>query len=179
MVLAVLALGYTVPPIRLSYRGLGELDVALTHSAGALLAGYVVQGGHWSDGVPWLLALPLGLSILPSILLAGCPDRAADQAAGKRTLVVILGPRRAIHLAMAAGVAAPMAAALLAAAHADLSPLLAGSAAGGAVHAVVLWRRLRTLASDALPDRIDGPIVLALGFVLWFCLPPLLILAHG
>ena len=42
---AVLALVYTVPPLKFSHRGFGELDVALTHSAGAIMAGYVAQGG--------------------------------------------------------------------------------------------------------------------------------------
>lgn len=173
---AILALGYTVPPLKLSHRGFGEFDVALTHSAGAILAGYVVQGGHWADSTPWLLALPLGLAVLPSILLAGCPDRTADQAVGKRTLVVMLGPRAAIRVAMAACLAAPAVAALLALTRTDLSALLVWSAAGGTVHAIGLWRCLRRLANDHLPDRIDGPIVLALTFILWFCVPQLIVL---
>lgn len=175
--LALLALAYTVPPLKLSHRGFGEVDVALTHSAGAIMAGYVAQGGSWTDSMPWLLALPLGLAVLPSILLAGCPDRVADQAVGKRTLVVLLGPRTAIRLAMAACVAAPAVAALLALVRMDLSTLLVWSAAGGTLHAVWLWRCLRRLARGDLPDRIDGPIVLALSFILWFCVPPLIVLA--
>ena len=107
LLFAGLALVYTVPPLKLSHRGFGELDVALTHSAGAIMAGYVAQGGGWTDSAPWLLALPLGVSVLPSILLAGCPDRDADQAAGKRTLVVIIGKRGAVRLAMAASLGAP------------------------------------------------------------------------
>ncbi len=174
---AVLALAYTVPPIKLSHRGFGEIDVALTHSVGAIMAGYVAQGGHWTDSVPWLLALPLGMAVLPSILLAGCPDRAADQAASKRTLVVMLGPRAAIRLAMAACLAAPTVAALLTLTRMDMAALLGWSAAGGAVHATWLWRCLHRLNSGKLPDRIDRPIVLALTFMLWFCVPPLIVLA--
>ena len=178
-IFAMLALAYTVPPLKLSHRGFGELDVALTHSIGAIIAGYVVQGGHWAASTPWLLALPLGLAVLPSILLAGCPDRTADQAVGKRTLVVILGPRAAIHLAMAACLAAPAIAALLALTRTDMAALLGWSAAGGTVHAIGLWRCLHRLANDKLPDRIDGPIVLALTFILWFCVPPLIVLASA
>ncbi|HSQ73008.1 MAG TPA: NAD(P)H-dependent oxidoreductase, partial [Rubrivivax sp.] len=177
--LALRALGYTVPPLKLSHRGFGEVDVALTHSAGAVLAGFVAQGGHWGDSAPWLLALPLGLAVLPSILLAGCPDRAADRAAGKRTLVVLLGPRAAIHLAMAACLAAPAVAAWMALTRMDLSALLGWSAAGGALHGAWLWRRLHRLTTGTLPDRIDGPIVLALSFILWFCVPPLIVLASA
>ena len=41
---AILAIGYTVPPLQLCWRGLGEIDVALTHSFSALLCGSLAQG---------------------------------------------------------------------------------------------------------------------------------------
>ena len=177
--LAVLALGYTVPPLQLSHRGFGELDVALTHSAGAILAGYVAQGGAWMDSEPWLLALPLGISILPSILLAGCPDLEADQAAGKRTLVVIIGARSSALLAMVATVIAPIVAILVSLARPDIAPLLYWGAAGAALHAIWLLRCLRRLRSGPMPERIDGAIVLALTYMLWFCIPALIALMRG
>lgn len=179
VLLAALALVYTVPPLKLSHRGFGELDVALTHSAGAIIAGYVAQGGGWTDAVPWLLALPLGVSILPSILLSACPDRAADRAAGKRTLAVIHGKIGAVRLAMAASLAAPVLAALLALSREDMAALLVWSAAGGAIHAVWLFRRLQRFTAGEMPERIDGAIVLALTFMLWFCVPPLIILVSA
>ena len=40
----VIAPGYTVPPLKFVYRGLGELDVGVTHSFGVLLCGYIFQG---------------------------------------------------------------------------------------------------------------------------------------
>jgi hypothetical protein len=70
-------------------------------------------------------------------------------------------------------------AALLALTRTDLSALLGWSAAGGTLHAIWLWRCLHRLANDKLPDRIDGPIVLALTFMLWFCVPPLIVLASA
>jgi 1,4-dihydroxy-2-naphthoate octaprenyltransferase len=155
---AILAVGYTVPPLQLSYHGLGEIDVALTHSAGAILAGYVVQGGGWTDSAPWLLALPVGVAVLPSILLAGCPDYDADQAVAKRTLVVILGKHGAVRLAMAACVAAPMLAALLWLARIDSAAQLVWSVIGGTIHAFWLVRRLRKLTRGPMPERIDGAI---------------------
>ena len=178
-VFALLAMAYTVPPLKFSHRGFGELNVALTHSAGAIMAGYVAQGGGWTDSTPWLLALPLGVSVLPSILLAGCPDREADEAAAKRTLVVILGKRGTVRLAMAASLAAPTIAALLSLAREDMAALLGWSAAGGAVHAVWLLRRLRRFTAGEMPERIDGAIVLALTFILWFCVPPLIALTRS
>src|SRR5690606_41183062 len=72
--LFILAMGYTNPPLKLSYRGMGELDVGLTHSLGVILCGYIFQNGLPGDAFPWLLSVPLFLSIIPSILLAGFPD---------------------------------------------------------------------------------------------------------
>ena len=113
---------------------------------------------------------------MPSILLAGFADRAADEAAAKRTFVVGLGKRGAVRLAMAAGLAAPAIAALLTLAKEAMAALLGWSAAGGAVHAVWLLRRLHQFTAGEMPERIDGAIVLALTFILWFCVPPLIIL---
>jgi 1,4-dihydroxy-2-naphthoate octaprenyltransferase len=96
VVMTMLAIGYTAPPLKLSYRGLGELDVSLTHSIGVILCGYVFLGGAWNDVLPWLLSLPLLLAIMPSITLSGIPDLEADAAAGKRTLAVRLGQRGAL-----------------------------------------------------------------------------------
>ncbi|MES2951364.1 MAG: NAD(P)H-dependent oxidoreductase [Pseudomonadota bacterium] len=175
--MSLLALGYTVPPFKLSHRGWGELDVMLTHSAGAIVAGYVAQGGAWTDSLPWLLALPLGLSILPAILLANCPDRDADQATNKRTLVVILGKRSSARLAMAASLAAPAVALLLSLARPDLAALLRWSVVAGAAHGMWLYWHLRKFMHTDMPERIDNTIVLALTFILWFCVPPLLTLA--
>src|SRR5699024_5757234 len=106
MLVFLLSLGYTIPPLKLCYRALGELDVAITHSVVVLFVGYLLQGGAWLNAVPWLLALPLGISILPAIILSALPDRHADAAAGKGTLPIRLGARPATWLALAFAVTA-------------------------------------------------------------------------
>ena len=92
-----LAFFYHAPPLKLAYRGLGEIAVALTY--GPLIASgtYLVQRhASWSDSL--LPALPLGVLIGAFLLINEFPDHDADRAAGKRTLVVRLGKRRAARL---------------------------------------------------------------------------------
>ncbi|WP_229792279.1 NAD(P)H-dependent oxidoreductase [Cognatilysobacter bugurensis] len=176
---AVLAIGYTAPPLKLSYRGLGELDVAVTHSIGVLLCGYVFLGGDWSDLAPWVLSVPLLLATLPSITLSGIPDLASDCAAGKRTLAVRLGHRNALR--------ASLVFVLLAAAAAlgwDSLGLVGGAYDGIAwaalPHAALLtWLLRRHARAAEMPRRIDGLMAVTLGYVLWFGLVPLLRLAFG
>lgn len=177
--LAILALGYTAPPLKLSYRGLGEFDVALTHSIGVMLCGYVFLGGPWHDPQPWLLSLPLLLAILPSITLSGIPDHEADAAAGKRTLAVRLGPRGALGVALLFT--------LLAAASALAWPL-AGLGAGAFTGlgwvvvphgAWLAWLLARRWRAGRASGRIDGLMAASLGYVLWFGLWPLFRLAGG
>jgi hypothetical protein len=55
---AILAVGYTIPLLRPCWRGLGEIDVALTHSCAALLCGSLTQGEAIGAPFPWLVGLP-------------------------------------------------------------------------------------------------------------------------
>lgn len=178
-VLAVLAIGYTAPPMKLCYRGLGELDVALTHSLGVLLCGYIFLAGDWTAPLPWLLSLPLFLAILPSITLSGIPDREADAAVGKRTLAVRLGNDGALWVALWFT--------LLAAVSGMLFHVLgwAQGAYGGISYVVVpyagwlVWLLWRELKREGSRGRIDGLMAASLGYVLWFGLFPLVNLAMG
>ena len=181
LLLALLALGYTAPPLRLSWRGWGEATVAVTHSVGVIGVGWLAQGGAPGAALPWLLALPLGLAVLPAIILAGLPDRAADAAVGKRTLAVRLGARRAVRLALALAWAAWLAAlALRLWGPAPVDGLFGALLPLAAALLVPLsWQGARLLRRPRIDGRIDGPLVLALVYLTLFALLPLLALWRG
>lgn len=171
--LALFALGYTVPPLSLCHRGFGELDVGLTHGLGVLLVGHLAQGGAWSAPLPWLLAVPLGLSVLPAITLSALPDRAADAAARKTTLAVRFGERAAARLAMIAAFCAVGAGLLWWLSGLDgglYGPWVLLAALHGAWLVAGIRRRLR---EARLSGRIDGLMARALSFTLWFGALPL------
>ncbi|CAN5176144.1 hypothetical protein BH23BAC3_BH23BAC3_00610 [soil metagenome] len=172
--LCFFALGYTVPPLKFSYRGFGEMDVALTHSAGALLTGYLLQGGIWTDSLPWLLSIPLFLSILPAIILAGVPDLEADRAANKKTLAVRFGRQTAVYLAMAIIPAAALSGViwLMLPLATYLLILLVSLVI---MHAAILMKQLWNYTKEENPSaRIDRLLALALSFIIWFGLIPLI-----
>jgi 1,4-dihydroxy-2-naphthoate octaprenyltransferase len=105
-----LAFCYHAPPLRLSYRGLGELAVALAYGPGIAAGTVLVQRGAVGREVV-LASLPLGLLIAAFLIVNELPDAGGDLAAGKRTLVVRLGRRGgsrlfALVLAAAFGLAA-------------------------------------------------------------------------
>lgn len=166
----VAALGYTAPPLKLSWRGFGEIDVAFTHSLCVVLWGYVLQGGHWRDVLPWALSLPIGLSILPSIVLSSLPDAAADRQAGKRTLAVRFGRERARALAAVSALAANLAAYAVERAG-WVQEAFAAVLPWTTVHMLIL---LLLLYGRPFARRGDGPeIICALTFILWFVAAPL------
>ena len=172
---AMLALGpgYTTPPLKLAWRGHGEWDVALTHSLAAVLWGYLIQDAPWNHPFPWLAGLPMFMAIMPAILLAGMPDLEADQAAGKRTLVVRLGRRHAAGLALVLTLVAPLSAYLLEgrpALHGALDGLAIWSAPHAALLAYLLYRYWRAPRAG----RIDGLLVVSLVYILWFAVFPVL-----
>lgn len=109
-----LAIAYSAPPLRLSARGLGEPVIAAAWLLVAIGSDLAQRGG-WS-GVPVAAGAPMAMLVAAILLANGFPDRAADAAAGKRTLVVLLGPQgaaraylllvAAAHLALIAAVIA-------------------------------------------------------------------------
>lgn len=168
----ILCLGYTSPPFRFCWRGLGEVVVALTHSFLAVLCGWLLLGGHAADPLPWMLSLPLFWSILPAITLSAIPDLEADAAAGKRTLAAELGVGRALVFAMAATAGA----AIFALGWRWLGvggDLYSGIGWGVLPHAalliVLLWRYRHGYRG---PTRINGLMAAALSYILWFVAVP-------
>jgi 1,4-dihydroxy-2-naphthoate octaprenyltransferase len=99
----VLGAGYSAPPLRLVHRGLGEPVVAL--GFGPLMAAgtYLAVTREWSWAACYA-SLPVGILIALVLYVNQVPDRRADEAVGKRTLIVRWSRRRVIA-AYAAAVA--------------------------------------------------------------------------
>lgn len=173
LVSMVLALGYTVPPLKLCYRGLGELNVSFTHGLAAILCGFLFQGGSVSDPLPWLVGIPISLSVLPSIILSGIPDREADASVSKKTLAVKFGNRNAARLAIACTLFATICAILWE--EFNVLPGIFGNAIYLAIpHCLFLVYLLNNYLKNPSPaPRIDGIMATSLTFILWFVGVPL------
>ncbi len=85
---------YHAPPLKLSYRGWGEVVVALCYGPLICCGTYLVQRGSVPPDVV-ALSIPLGLLIVAFLWINEFPDYLADRAVNKRTLVVRLGRPRA------------------------------------------------------------------------------------
>lgn len=85
---------YHAPPVKLSYRGLGELAVAACYGPLICCGTYLVQRGSVPGSVV-ALSLPLGVLIAAFLWINEFPDYLADLSSGKRTLVVRMGRRAA------------------------------------------------------------------------------------
>lgn len=90
---------YTLPPLRLNYRGGGELLEML--GVGGLLPALHAYAQCGDVAPPWLRALIPGLwaLALASALASGLSDEESDRAGGKRTFTTTLGnaaTRRAV-----------------------------------------------------------------------------------
>jgi 1,4-dihydroxy-2-naphthoate octaprenyltransferase len=94
----VLSVGYTAPPLKLVYRGLGELTTAIGFGPLMLLGAYVVQSGGRIDPAPVVASLPVAILVMLILYVNEVPDRPADARAGKRTLVVRLSRERVVLL---------------------------------------------------------------------------------
>lgn len=142
---------YSLPPVRLAYRGVGETLIGICYGPVPVMAAFLMQTGRlsWQAGA---VSVPVGLTIFNVILINEFPDEPADRLAGKRNLVVRLGRRGAAWVYAAAGLLTAASLALLAALSAATPAAwaalgTAGAAAGLLSGAVLggLWRSRRAL----------------------------------
>jgi 1,4-dihydroxy-2-naphthoate octaprenyltransferase len=84
----IVSLGYTAPPLKFVYRGLGELAVALGFGPFMLVGAYVVQSRGSLTWEPFVASIPIALLVALILYVNEIPDRRGDARAGKRTLPV-------------------------------------------------------------------------------------------
>lgn len=98
------AIFYEAPPVRWSYRGLGEAVIALAYGPWMVLGSLYLHTRALSWEALWASLVP-GLLIMALAVANAIPDYHQDRLVGKRNLVVRLGRRRAVwlYLALAAG----------------------------------------------------------------------------
>jgi 1,4-dihydroxy-2-naphthoate polyprenyltransferase len=143
----VVGIGYTAPPLKLVYRGLGEIAVAIGFGPLMLLGAYVVQSAGTLSWEPFAASLPVAILVALILYVNEIPDRRGDSQAGKRTLPVRLSRETVIRIYELA-VAGAFASVVIAVALGVLPiPTLA------VVLALPLARRVR----DGLAPNYDNP----------------------
>jgi len=85
---------YTATPVAIGYRGVGELFVGLNFGPLAVLGAHYVQAGRLSPAA-LMASVPVGLLIAAVLYINEFPDYEADRQVNKKTLIVLLGPKRA------------------------------------------------------------------------------------
>ena len=88
---------YTANPLRLGYRGLGEIFIFLDFGILPVLGTYYVQTQQFSIAAA-AAALPVAFLIAAVLWINQFPDYQADRAVDKRHWVVRLGRRRACYV---------------------------------------------------------------------------------
>lgn len=91
------ALFYLAPPLKLAYRGFGEIVISLSYGPLMMLGSYYVQAQRMD-------VLPLFVSLIPALLLFGIsilnqvPDYLQDRLVGKRNICVRIGQKNVVWL---------------------------------------------------------------------------------
>lgn len=85
----VLAIFYSGPPLRLSYRGLGELVIGVIFGPLNMIGAYYSACGT-IDQTLIFISIPVGLLVMNIIYVHSMLDVVADKKTGKQTLAVFL-----------------------------------------------------------------------------------------
>lgn len=88
---------YTSPPIKLCYRGFGEIAQAIGYGPVILIGAYFVQTRMITPAIVFF-SIPFTFIGLIVGMILSIPDYEADKTAKKNNLVIVLGKRRTIVL---------------------------------------------------------------------------------
>ncbi len=94
------AIFYEAPPIRWSYRGLGETVIGLAYGPWMVLGSLYLHSGSVSWNAFFASLVP-GLLIMALAVVNAIPDFHQDRLVGKLNLVVRLGRKKAVRLYLA------------------------------------------------------------------------------
>ena len=92
----ILSVIYTLPPVKLCYRGFGEVAVGLTYGPLIVLGAYFMFAENGWE-IPLLLSLHIGLLITNVLVINEYPDYEADVAAGKQNLIARVGKQKGLR----------------------------------------------------------------------------------
>jgi len=87
---------YTATPVKIGYRGWGELFIGLNFGTLAVLGSYFVQTGRL-DWVAVVASIPIAFLIAAVVYINQYPDYEADKSVRKNHWVVRLGRKNAIY----------------------------------------------------------------------------------
>lgn len=96
----LIAIFYTLPPIKFIYNGLGELAVGVTYGPLMVMGTYLVQTQRM-DILPLLISIPLGFLITNILWINQYPDYEADLKGNKRNWVVRMGKKKSLYVYVA------------------------------------------------------------------------------
>jgi putative NADPH-quinone reductase/1,4-dihydroxy-2-naphthoate octaprenyltransferase len=103
----LLGIQYSLPPLRLSRFGLGELAAFIAYGIPMMLIGFILQTdtallyrviGEFRF---LLVPIPISLTVLVTLCVTQVPDTEADKSAGKRSISVLIGPANVFKLSTA------------------------------------------------------------------------------
>jgi 1,4-dihydroxy-2-naphthoate octaprenyltransferase len=89
---------YSLPPLKISYRGLGELFVVIMYSVFCPFFGYATQAGPDFDILLLYLSVPSAISMFLMILITEVPDAKSDKISGKKTIPSLLGKEKSFSI---------------------------------------------------------------------------------
>lgn len=99
-----LGIEYSLAPLRLSRRGVGEVAALIAYGVPLMLVGLIPQVDKpvvnqiITNYRFYMLALPVSLSNFLALCLTQIPDTDADKKIGKKSISVILGPKNVLIL---------------------------------------------------------------------------------
>jgi len=159
---ALSAVLYSLPPVRLVKRGVGEVLIGVCYGWLPLVTGYGCATGAMPPQ-SYLFCLPVVLSIFNVILLNEFPDYDPDRSTGKRNLLVRLGRERGAQIYAVASLLTAITLVILWYYYRPLSAVHLALVLLGALLALVLAQQVlcaRRWSSNLTIERVCGLTIL-------------------